>query len=462
MNGKPSTPLLIGIIVALLLVLGFFFYRTVNNDTTQDNNTSSITGTFNINGPVPNGATVLLSQKEAMTKQDFQQFASGVSAADSGQWTFPDAVSGKSYEITAALIADGKTITTADPIFISAPANDEVITFNVPSEEGEANAVISGTVQLNGYIPEGATVTLEGKRTDEEEYTTVVENMPAKLEQLITYSTAIAGVTYDVRGTLYDSVGLVIGQSNIIQVTAPAKNESLRINSSAQPPATPVPTTTPETPSPTPKPVSLSGSINFNGAAQQNTRIVVFQRVSGSGNNYQVAQDNISPQNGVTWQWNGATTGVIYDVLAVLKQRQTNGTDKDISTSNTITAAAPAGNEVFTLNSGYSLPQNNGNISSSCGNYNPGSNNWSASVTFGAIPNAQSYWIQIGTSNGGDELTNFTTNANNQTAMVFNYTLQNNTTYYARYAYAYAPNLQAYSSEFSPFSSTTSIRCSTN
>lgn len=455
MNGKPSTPLLIGIIVVLIAVLGFFFYRTANQNKTQQ--PAGVSGAFNINGTVPNGATVTLSAKEANTAQGFTEFANSIPATDGGEWTFPEAVSGKSYEIKAALVVNGKAITTADPIFITAPATDESLLFEVTSDNPTKPAVISGTIDLHGYIPQGATISVEGKTADSA-YAVLASNITAAQDVAYSSNQALEGGSYTIRALLYDANGNNIGTSSELTVVAPAKNETLSINSTAQVPLTPTPA--PNTPTPVPAPVVISGSVNFNGAAQQNTRIVIFQRVTGSGNNFQVAQDNISPQNGVTWQWNGATAGTMYDIFASYKLRNANGTDTDLSDSSIISVAAPATNEVFTINSGYSVPQNNGQISSSCGSYNSGNNTWSATVTFGAIPNAQSYWIQIGTSNGGNQLTNFTANANNQPQMVYNYTVQNNTTYYARYAYAFAPNLQANSNDFSPFSNTTSFNCS--
>jgi len=454
-NGKPSTPLLVGIVVILIAVLGFFFYRTLHQDANQP--PAGVSGTLNVNGSVPNGATITLSQREANTNQGFAEFANNISATDTGDWTFPEAISGKNYEIKGALVVNGKTVTTADPIFVSAPATGESLTFEVANASGTKNSVISGSVDLNGYVPQGATITIQGKGVDETTYTTIVSSLAAKDGQTVTYSTAIAGHVYDVQGTLYDVNGQTIGTSTPLQVTAPAKGEMLTINSTAQPPVTPTPAA--NTPTPAPAQVAISGTINFNGASQPNTRIVIFQRVTGSGNNFQVAQDNISPQNGVTWQWNGGTSGTMYDLFAAYKLRNSNGTDTDLSDSSIITVAAPASNEVFTINTGYSVPQNNGQISSSCGNFNSGNNTWTATVNFGAIPSAQSYWMQIGTSNGGNQLTNFTANANNQPQLTYTYTVQNNTTYYARYAYAFTPNLQANSNDFSPFSNTTSFNC---
>ena len=146
-------------------------------------------------------------------------------------------------------------------------------------------------------------------------------------------------------------------------------------------------------------------------------------------------------------------------MLAILKQHQNNGTDQDISDSNTITVAAPANNETFTINSGFSLPAAGGSIGFSCGSYNSGNQTWSGNIAFQTVNNAQSYWFQVGSTNGGDDLTNQTANASNTTSQIQNLTFNNGVTYYARYAYANVPNVPAYSSQFSPFSQTASYRC---
>lgn len=445
--------LLVGIVVAYFVFVGKDKTSQPTNTTAQVQS-SSISGTFNINGVVPSGATITLMQREPSSTQ-YSIVKQGLQPEDKTMWDFPQATAGKSYEIKASLVQGGKTIAESDPIFVSAPATDEIITLDVESGSGAANAIIGGTVGINGYIPIGATITVEGKVFDSSaNYETIVSKLAAKDGQYLSYTTAIAGKTYNVRGILYDANGNKIGESAVIQVTAPAQNETLDINSTAK-----APVTQPTTPQATAVPanVSVSGTINFNGAAPANSRIVIFQRPSGANNSYQVAVDNITPANGTTWQWTSAKPSTWYDIIAILKQKQSNGTDKDISTSNTITLTAPATNEVFTINSGFSLTAPNGSISVTCGSNN--NNTFNATVFFQSAPSAQSYWYQIGTSNGGSELYNSTGNTNNNPTQQINVTMNSGVTYYARYAYATTANQGVGSSQYSGFSGTTQLRC---
>ena len=455
-------PLLIGIIVILIAAVAFFVFNNQRIKTSE----SGISGTFDINGTVPQGATITVLQKSANTKgATYQEIISGVSPQDKAGWNFANAEPNKSYEIQASLMLDGKNIYESDPIFITAPATDEVLIFNVESQNPKGTAVISGSLDLNGYIPDGSTVTLQGKTQNDPIFIAYAQNIPAKDLQPVSYNAAISGIGYTVQAVLYDGNSVQIGISPELQAVAPAGNEIFKINSSAQPPGTPTPiplSGTPNTPSPPPvggpANSAISGTINLNGAAQQDTRIVVFQRVTGTGS-FKVAVDNIQPINGAAWSGAGAQAGTSYDMLAILKQHQNNGTDQDISDSNTITVAAPANNETFTINSGFSLPAAGGSIGFSCGSYNSGNQTWSGNIAFQTVNNAQSYWFQVGSTNGGDDLTNQTANASNTTSQIQNLTFNNGVTYYARYAYANVPNVPAYSSQFSPFSQTASYRC---
>lgn len=431
--------------------------------------TKGISGIINLNGVAPAGSVLTVSQRQAGTNDPLLPFVQNVPAIDGNEWNFPEAKDGYSYEIKAVIIYNNTVLTQGTPITVTAPATNEVLTFNVASEDlAEANiatptpggnSIISGTIGINGYIPQGATITIEGRSLGKQTYTTIAQNLAAVDNQVMTYTTAIPGQTYEVRGFLYDQNGTQIGSSEVITITAPAMNETLNINSQAVTPTTPTPATQTQTATPQVTQGAISGTINFNGQPQPNTRIVIFQRVSGTSQ-YLLAQDNVQPVNGTQWSWAGANVGTSYDLIAILKQKQNDGTDKDISNANTITVSAPASNEIFSINSGFTLPAASGNITVACNNYTSGSNTWQAAVSFESIDGAQSYWYQIGTTNGGDELTNSTDNDTNNPTQSYNYTFQNNTTYYARYAYGTVPNLLANSSQFSPFSGTQQLRCS--
>lgn len=452
------------IILAIGLIAGafaaYFIFNTTNNSSLlSTGKNAEISGRFDVNGVIPQGVTITLLQRDPSQKGGYTAIAQGLQFEDQATWNFPNAVSGKSYEIKASVVQDGKTLSESDPIFVTAPATDEAIGINVESQNGTANAVISGIVGINGYLPTGSTITIEGKLTNgSADYTKIISGVPAKDGQVVAYTTAVAGKTYSVRGTLYDGNGGEIGKSSVLQITAPAKNEVLDINSTAKAPVVVQPTAQPAaaTAAPVVSNGTISGSINFNGGAPANSRIVIFQRLSGQGN-FQVAVDNITPVNGTNWQWNGAQVGTWYDMVAILKQKQSNGTDTDIATSSTQTFAAPASNEVFTLNSGFSLSSPNGNITITCGNNN--NNVFSAIVYFQSVPNAQGYWYQVGMTNGGAELYNQTGNGTSNPLQQINVSMNRGTNYYARYAYSTIGNQPMGSSQYSGFTGTTQISC---
>lgn len=453
------TALLAGIVVLLLIIIGYFLF--INKSFFTRLGPAAISGTFNINGVIPQGATLSLTQRIYNEEVNPVAFAEGITPTDQGAWNFPDAVTGSTYEIQALVQVNGKTIAQSTPLTVTAPADNETLTLNIPADNPtNQSAVISGSIQVNGYIPSGATIQIQGKEVGETSFTTVASNLQAAPRQAMSYTTAIAGTTYDIVGKLFDATGNQIGISSTLQVTAPALDEVLTINSTAQPPATPTPATPPaaaNTPTPTTSAVTLSGSINFNGAAPANSRIVILQKQMNS-NNYQVAVDNITPMNGSTWTWNSASSGTWYNLIAVLKQRQSNGTDQDLADSSTITIAAPANNIQMTINSGVSLPAPGGPITMTC-NSQSGSNAWNVTVNFQSVQNAQSYWFQIGSSNGGTDKMNQTQNATNTPTQQVSPSFQSGVTYYAQYAYANVPNAQVGSNEFSAFSGTTSMIC---
>lgn len=467
--------ILVTAIILLVAAIGFLIFGKKDPSLTSGNNTLSnsgqISGTLDINGVIPSGATVSLSQKTLGSNSNPTDFVSGLTPNDGDNWHFNDAQAGKSYEIQAKLIVNGNEVAFSSPTSVTAPATDIILTLNVESEEPslQQNAIISGNIIVNGYIPNGSTISVKGRSIGNQEFTTVADNLPGQARQFMSYSTAIAGTTYEIVGTLYAQNGTtILGTSSTLTVTAPAVNETLIINSTAQAPvtptpvqvATPIPTSSQIAPSPTPTPIPqaavISGSINFNGVAPPNSRIVIFQKIYNSSN-YQVAVDNIVPVNGATWQWGQPANSTWYDLIAILKQRQSNGTDIDISTSAMQSVAAPATNVQFTLNSGFSLNPPGGSISVNCGNES--GSTWNAQITFDSVSGAQSYWYQIGTTNGGIQVNNSTQNASGNSNLIVNAQLNSGTTYYARYAYANIPNLTAGNSQFSPFSNTQQLQC---
>jgi hypothetical protein len=439
--------------------------NTPINSQSQANQPTMISGTFNINGVVPNGATMTITTKEFGSDQPRIVAGSNLPALDEESWSLANMMSGKSYEIVAEIKVNNTIVDASAPLTVTAPASNVVLTINLPLENPNESAVISGTVRVNGYIPNGSTVAVLGRKLGASQFQQIVQNLPGEARQFMSYTSAIGGQTYEIYGILYDSAQQQIGSSEVLIVAAPAINETLTINSQAvaptpiptTPPATISPTSIPSTPSPTPTPISISGKIIFNGIAPVDSRIVILQQVLNT-QNYQVAVDNISPIDGTTWTWTGAQAGTWYDTIAILKQKQNNGTDKDIAGSQNISVAAPASGINHTINSSVSLSSPSGPITVTCNALS--GNSWSTTVSLGAVTGAKTYWYQVGTTNGGTEMASTVTNATSgQSAQPVSITLNRGTSYYVRYAYATVSNVPAGSTQFSPFSSTTQIQC---
>ncbi len=461
-------------VIAALLVLvavllsGLGIYSVLDNkkSTPQKTSTkaklSNISGIFDINGVIPPGASISVVQKTSGSNTIPAVFASNLPIADRSPWSFNKASENATYEIQAEVIVNGVPIASSNVLSVTAPADEEVLTISLQSENQTGTAVISGNINVNGYIPTGSTITIQGRQLGAQTFTTVARNLPGQNRQFMSYTTALPGTMYEVQGTLLSSNGAVIGTSSLITVAAPATSEQLIINSSAVPPtATPIPTPIAQaTPAPTaiPQPItsSISGNINFNGAAPSNSRIVILT-APGNSSNYTVAVNNVSPVDGATWTWSTASPSTWYNVMAVLKQHNSNGTETDIAYSSPVTIASPATGVILNINSGVSLSAPGGPITVNCTQYNagPNQNTWNVVITYGTVPGASSYWYQVGNTNGGNNLVN-TANTSNTITTTFN----NNTTYYARYAYANVPVTQLGSSEWSGFSSGTPLQCS--
>lgn len=450
---------LVALLISLMGVYLVLKSPSSSSDKTIQSGNSSISGQVDINGVIPQGASMSLLQKKADSQSNPVVFASNLPVADRSPWSFHAAQENTNYQIQAEIIVNGVPIASSDVITVTAPASNEILTINLVSQTQTGTAVVSGNINVNGYIPSGATITIQGRKLGAQAYTVVARNLPGQLTQFMSYTTALAGQKYEIQGQLIASNGSIIGTSSTITVSAPATNEQLTINSTAAAPTpVPVPTNAPAQNSPTPVPPqnsAISGNINFNGAAPANSRIVILT-APGNSSNYSVAVNNITPVDGSTWSWNGANPSTWYNVMAVLKQHNANGTDTDIAYSTPVTVAAPAGSVVLSINSGVSLSAPGGPITVNCQQYNsgPNQNTWNVTLTFGTVPGAQTYWYQVGSTSGANNTIN-TANPSNTVTTTFN----NNTTYYARYAYSNVATTPLGSSEWSGFTSSTPLQC---
>lgn len=335
------------LIVLLLGVGGIIIYKKFASNASSSHESqqvasAAVSGTLNINGVVPSGSVLVLSQMEAGSGAAPVDFSTINNPSDQASWTFSGAASGKTYVIQGTLkSSDGAELSKSTPITVTAPASNQVITINVAGKGLTGVAEISGIVRVNGYFPSGSTISILAK-TPNTQYTVVREGLPAQASTPMSTNKAVAGQEYTIVGYLYNSAGSKIGESDPLVVDAPAKNEVLTINSNAVAP-TPAPSQSPK--------AKISGTIQLNGVAPENSRIVILQAPMNS-NDFVVAVDNIPAQNGQAWVWPNAVNGTWYNLQAILKQRQPNGTDQDISGSIQQTVAAPAINVLFTINTG--------------------------------------------------------------------------------------------------------------
>lgn len=91
----------------------------------------------------------------------------------------------------------------------------------------------------------------------------------------------------------------------------------------------------------------ISGTINLNGIVPKGSVITIF--VKGvRDQNFKTALSGILALDGVSWSWNEAKEKQAYVVRAVL-----NWNGKEIGQSQNLLVAAPAHNEVLTINSTY-------------------------------------------------------------------------------------------------------------
>ncbi len=330
---------------------------------------------------------------------------------------------------------------------------------------GTTAAAILGSISVNGDIPAGSTMNVEARQTGTAQFSTVLQNIPAKSNQTFSYTKATLSVTYDMKVTLLSPTSKVIGSSEILTVSAPSLNVQFKLDS-VLPPATPTPSPEAITPTPALTPTltppstlalaTISGNISFYGVTPINSRIVILQKLANASS-YQVAVDNVLPINGTMWQWDHSLRGTSYSVIAVLKQKRSDGMDTDFASSAPITVTAPAASTVLTVNSHHTLTKPSEISSVSCTTYNggPNQNTWNVTVNFPSFTGAQSYWLEIGTTDGGYDIAN-TYGSATAVSTVF----KNNTAYYARYAYAAVSGVDTGSGQYSIFSDTTRLMCS--
>ena len=462
--------IIVGIFGLIFFDIGFItshFIKPNQSPSTQSQSTAHVSGTIKLNGPIPQGSSISIGVRDHGSSGDYIVFAYGMAPSDDMPWQYTDSKEGMSYEFVAYLDINNKVAFSSNPLTVTAPATEEILTLNIESTNPSPQpATISGTVYINGYIPQGGTFDIIGRPYGSvDNFNEAVDNLPAIIKRTITYSNALAGQKYEIKGQLFDKNGVVVGSSGLMVISAPSDNLEMTINSAAQPPAGAVTQLQNNTGSPNPSPTSstlptgssaISGTINFNGSAPSGSTIVILAAPQGTSNDYQTVVNGISPTNGTVWTWNGASAGTTYNMVAVLKG-QTNSQNIDYADSQTYTVAAPAQNQLFTINTGIQLGQPTGSVWITCGTKT--NNVWNNNtVNFTNVSGAQYYSFQVGSTSGGTDIANVNQaagSAANQTINVSN--LNDSVTYYAQYAVSSVTNPTP--AQYSPYSGAYTLKC---
>lgn len=383
--------------------------------------TATVSGIINFNGikpqENPNQAVSIKLMAKAQDAADFTDTGVMVPVADQATWSWPNAQSGTTYFFRADGYFGTQLIKSTNLVSATAPADGQILTFNIsqsdlPSElipEPDNNAVVSGVLVINGFIPPNSTVTVFGREAGtKKDFQPAVNAIPAQNGAKWTYDQAAAGTTYDYQAEMYDSKGTFIGQSSYLTVTAPAANEVVTINSTAK----------------SEQPASLSGTVRLQGPVIQNSTLLVLQREVGK-TDFTVI-DRYPASNNTAWTWADAVAGTAYEVTAALQVNEQNE-----ATGNVVTVTAPAVDMLITIDTGVNLSQTTQLPSVNCGNPDA-TNHFNARVSLPQYEAAKLYYLQVGTSAGANNVFKGTLQPN-QSATVF---VPAASPHFARYSYS--------------------------
>ncbi len=464
------------IFIVTLTIFAIFFIATVVLLATSQN-TAKIEGIIDLNGHAPAGATIAIAERGSEDEQ-FYIFTQGITAKDGASWVWKNAEKGKGYEIKAYLQQDGKNIGESESLFVAAPATGEVLRINSEAKpEKQVLAAISGTVDLNGIVPQDSKLAIAIKKSGDTDFTTIISGMRAKDMAQWSYNNAQSGESYEIKALLTEK-DKTIASSQVLKVVAPAANEVLRINTGEyvsnfgallSPTMTPVLTPTPiiitATPlptvifSPTPVPVVnavISGKIDLNGNIPSSGIITIVAKRSGETNT-KIVSDGIVARDNTVWSWSGAVAGATYQMTAYLKINGTN-----VAQSQTITVTAPATNEVFVINVLNNLQQPQYSPGVQCNQANS-QNLWNVNISYHSMDGAKLYWIKVGDINQDNRFIDSRIPPNNQMlpttySFTTDYYFSQGTTYFVKYAYSTCSNCTDVF-YFSPWSQTTQFSC---
>jgi hypothetical protein len=329
--GLPKSKSLIFVFlgVGILTLLLVFLFLVFNKS-----RSATISGTINYTALKPDpgdrGQVQIKTRKYNTTGNYTVVFASAL--AQNSAWAWDKAVPRQPYEIVADLVIDGKSITSSEPLIITAPAKNQKLNLHVTwhnlpeSVVKDQTTYIKGAVAVNGYIPAASKILIQAKLpNDNNNFQTVstIENAGPKNEW--NWSKAIPLKDYLIKAILMN--GITTLATSETMVAAGGDNEiNFTLNSSA-----PLPTNSPVSPSsktPTPsRPIvagSITGIVFINGPEDINTSLLMLWRNPGDKNYQTITRINNPSHNGQAWNWNNLSVGKRYEITAVLQVNEQN------------------------------------------------------------------------------------------------------------------------------------------
>lgn len=386
-NPKDHKPFPLWAAIFIGLAIGLFVVFLLVRIGAIRNNDATISGAIVYNGLMPSssvGGSIVVEARDVETNGEFSIVDQDIAIQRNVSWSWETAQSGSTYQIQAYMEIDGNKVSVSSSIVVTAPASDQKLVFNVtqdeldkygiPSNAADNIATISGILDLNGYIPEGATVTILRKVATSSEYSVVKTGIPAIDGTALSWEAAQAGQTYDFVGVLVDSQSTKIGQSQPLQITAPSTGNLLTIDSQATPPA--------------PVTSSISGTVQINGPVADGSQLVLKQKLT-TETEFKEFQ-TVNAVNGVSWVLGELQSGTTYDITATLVEAGQN-----VSEGTVITATAPATDEVIIMNTGVSIPAPAYAPTVSCGSLQGDTVDVTISVS--SVENAMQYFLEVGT-----------------------------------------------------------------
>lgn len=446
----------IGMVLGLLVIGGaFFFFQQEKNES------ASISGMIDFTRLKPDPGDegeIIVMYKPYRSLDAFKESGVVTELSDGARWTWNGARAGEIYEVVAELRIRDDVVKISEPVVVTAPA--ESITLHLPVTWDDLpdfvvqdqTVSMSGSIQVNGYIPPGAVLNVEAKTPDMSYYEFVWTNESPRDTNPWEWQQAVPKKQYELRATLMRA-GENIGTSSPIRIDGMKTDSVLfSLNSTAShdiPKPTAIVTTAPAPG----KTATIRGTLTINGPELANTSALIMWSKPGENKWNEITRLK-NPENGTkSWQWQGAQAGQQYEIGISLQVDE-----KTTATTPNQVVSAPASNINFVLNSGVSVPQPQNKPSLvSCANASNGQ--WDANLSIPVDTRYGNYWWQVGTSMGNGELVNAKVKPpSNDSQVRVTVRVNDRQTYYARHAYSFCTACSA-DINFSTFSNTLSFSC---